>query len=294
MASEALQRVLEKLRERPVVSGEPVEVWRAGMEERAKSFRPKEGTNFESVDAGGVRAEWVVPADADDRVLIYFHGGGYCCGSINTHRVLASFLAHACRARVLNVDYRLAPEHPYPAGVEDGIAVYRWLRSQNVPAAKIILGGDSAGGGLVVAALMSLRDAGDALPAAAVLICPWTDLTMSGESIRSGAEDELIARLPDLIQLKDWYLNGHDPADPMVSQIFGDLTSLPPLLVHVGNADILVDDGRRIAERAIEAGVATTLDEWNEMVHVWHSMAPILPEGQQAIDRIGEFVRSHT
>lgn len=294
MASEGLARVLERLRERPAVTDEPIEVWRAGMEERATSFRPKEGVAFEPVDAGGVPAEWVVPAKADDRVFIYFHGGGYCCGSIATHRVMASFLANAAGGRVLNVDYRLAPEHPYPAGLEDAISAYRWLLSQGLPADRMAMGGDSAGGGLTLAALMSLRDAGDPLPAAAVLICPWTDLTLSGDSIATGAEDELIARLPDLVRLKDWYLNGHDATDPMVSPLFADLAHLPPMLVHVGSADILVDDGRRIAARAEEAGVEVILDEWAEMVHVWHSMAPILPEGQQAIDHIGDYLRERT
>lgn len=294
MASKALARVLERLRERPVVTDEPVENWRAGMEERAKAFRPKDGVTFESVDAGGVPAEWVVASNADERVFIYFHGGGYCCGSIDTHRVLASFVAEACRARVLNVDYRLAPEHPYPAGVEDAVAAYRWLVAQGVGADRITMGGDSAGGGLSLAAMMSLRETGAPLPAAAVLICPWTDMTLSGDSIATGAEDELIARVPDLVRLKDWYLDGHDAADPMVSPVFADLSGLPPMLVHVGLADILADDGRQVAERAKSAGVDVTIDEWEEMVHVWHSMAPILPEGQQAIDRIGEFVRART
>lgn len=293
MASKALQRVLERLRERPVVTDEPIEVWRAGMEERAKAFRPMENTTFEAVDAGGVPAEWVIPDNAEDRVFIYFHGGGYCCGSVSTHRVLASFLAHACRGRVLNVDYRLAPEHPYPAGVQDGVSVYRWALSTGVQPTRVAIGGDSAGGGLTLAALMSLRDAAETLPAAAVLICPWTDLTLSGDSIVSGAEEELIARLPDLVRLKDWYLKGHDAEDPLVSPIFADLSGLPPTLVHAGGADILADDGRRVADRLNAAGVDATLDEWDEMVHVWHSMAPILPEGRQAVDRIGDFVRRH-
>jgi acetyl esterase/lipase len=287
-----MTRVLARLRERPVVTGEPVEIWRAGMEERAKSFRPKEGVSFEPVDAGGVAAEWAVPSNAEDRVLVYFHGGGYCCGSVTTHRVLVSFLAVACGARVLNVEYRLAPEHPYPAGIEDAVSAYRWLLSQNVPAARVAIAGDSAGGGLALAAMMRLRDAGDVLPASAVLLCPWTNLTLSGDSIASGAESELIARLPDLVRLKDWYLNGHDPGDPFVSPIFADLSGLPPMLIHVGKADILIDDGRRVAERARAAGVDATLEEWDEMVHVWHSMAPILPEAREAIDTIGGFLRA--
>lgn len=294
MASEALERVLAALRGRPPVTDEPIEVWREGMEERARSFRPKKGVAFETVDAGGVPAEWVVPENVEGRVLVYFHGGGYCCGSIRTHRVLASFLADACRARVLNVDYRLAPEHPYPAAVHDALAAYRWLRNEGVADDAITVGGDSAGGGLSLALMMSLRDAGERLPAGAVLLCPWTDLTLSGDSIATGAEDELIARLPDLIRLKDWYLDGHDPRDPMVSPVFGDLSLLPALLVHVGTADILIDDGRRAAQRARTAGTEATLEEWDDMVHVWHSMAPILPEGRDAIEGVGAFVRGVT
>ncbi len=291
MASEAMAGVLERLRERPRRTDEPIDVWRDGMEDRAKAFRPQEGVSFDPVNAAGVDAEWTIPSITDNRFLIYFHGGGYCCGSISTHRVFASFLAVASKARVLNVGYRLAPEHPYPAAVHDAVAVYEWLLAQNIAPGSIAMGGDSAGGGLTIAALMSLRDARRALPAAAVLLCPWTDLTLSGASIESGSEAELVARLPDLIQLKEWYLNGHTPEDPMISQIFVDLTGLPPMLVQAGKADILLDDGRRFAQRAVEAGVNATLEEWDEMIHVWQALAPILPEGQQAVNRIGKYLQ---
>lgn len=264
---------------------------REELEALAKSFKPLGKITCARMVAGDVPAEWILPAGITaERVLLYFHGGSYIAGSINSHRALAANIASAGGARALVVDYRLAPEHPYPAALEDALAAYRWLLANNIPGDKTYIAGDSAGGGLAVALLVALRDSGDPLPAAAVCISALTDMAFTGESIKTKADVDLILDCGKEIQFAQMYLGDTDPRAPLVSPLYADLRGLPPLLIQVGSDEILLSDSTRLAENARTAGVVVTLEVWEGMQHVWHFAASLIPEGRNAIRRIGEFI----
>jgi acetyl esterase/lipase len=288
MASPELQTVNDLIRATEMTSGS-VEERRAAIEQF--SGPPPEGTRVETVDAGGVPAEWVIAHGVErERVILYVHGGGYVIGSLNTHRPLVARLSAAANARVLNVDYRLAPEHPYPAAVDDAVAAYRWVLAQGVAPSSIAISGDSAGGGLTLATLLALRDAGEPMPAAAVPISPWADLEGTGESVTTRAAVDLMCKIEGLKEMADWYAAGQDLRQPYLSPIHADMSGLPPMLIHVGDSEILRDDAVRVAERARAAGVDVTLEVWDEMPHVWHAFAGILPEADEAIAQIGTWL----
>ncbi|MCX8072806.1 MAG: alpha/beta hydrolase [Candidatus Binatia bacterium] len=292
MASEALNMIVNMLRSQRPLHEPTVQEMRAGLEAMAQMSVLPADVEMSSVEAEGVPAAWVVvPESEAHRVVLYLHGGGYVIGSIRTHRDLAQRIARAARARVLLIDYRLAPEHPHPAAVEDSTQAYRWLLRQGFEPAAMAVAGDSAGGGLTVATLVALRDAGDPLPAAAVCLSPWVDLEGLGESMTTKADvDPMVQREP-LLRMAAMYLGGKDPRTPLAAPLYADLKGLPPLLIQVGTAETLLDDSMRLAERARAAGVDVTLEPWEDMIHVWQAFASMLPEGQQAIDRIGEFLR---
>jgi epsilon-lactone hydrolase len=293
VASPEVQKVIDMLRTGIGAANGTIEEMRAGMEALTGALPPPRDISVQPVEARGVPAEWVSVKDAQpDGTVLYFHGGGYVLGSVRTHRTLVSGISRAARARVLSLDYRLAPENPFPAAVEDGLAAYRFLLEGGTPPERVALAGDSAGGGLTVAVLLALRDAGQRLPAAAVCISPWFDLTLTGESMRTRAEVDPLVRSEHLQLVADAYLAGADPRTPLASPLHGDLTGLPPMLIQVGTAEVLLDDSTRFAAAAREAGVDVTLETWDEMIHVWHAFAVILPEGRQAIDRIGEYLRT--
>ena len=259
-----------------------LEELRVSFEQRMSEFPGEPDVRYAPVDAGGVPAEWIVaPGAVEQRVLLFLHGGAYVLGSVKTHRDLIGRLSRAAGVRALGLDYQLAPEHPFPAAVEDSTAAYRWLVANGTDPASIVVAGDSAGGGLVMATLLALRDAVDPLPAAGVCLSPWIDL-VAQEGEESGSLQTSAKR----------HLGGHDPRTPLASPLYADLRGLPLLLIHAGGSEDLLDDSTRLAERTRAAGVDTSLEVWDDMVHVWHLWAPILPEGQQAIERIGEFVRS--
>jgi epsilon-lactone hydrolase len=293
MSQQQLQALVEMLRSRPVVNpNASVEETRAGFEQMASMFPVDADIKREVVSAGGVKAEWVSAPDADaGRAVLYLHGGGYVIGSINTHRSLAARLSRASKARVLVIDYRLAPEHPHPTAVDDSIAAYRWMLTQGLKPARIAVAGDSAGGGLTVATLVAIRDAKLPLPAAGACLSPWIDLEGIGESMMTKAGVDPIVQKAGLLQMSAAYLGGKDARTPLAAPLYADLSGLPPLLIQVGTAETLLDDASRLAERARKAGVTVSYEPWEGMIHVWHLFAPMLDEGQQAIDRIGEFVR---
>ncbi len=295
MASKELEQVLELIRSRPVPEETPsIEEMRAGME-AAPQFPLDEDVRHDEVDAGGIPGEWIMTSEAvEERVLYYLHGGGYVMGSVNTHRGMISRISRAAKARALAINYRLAPENPFPAAVADATAAYRWLLSTGVDPGQVVIAGDSAGGGLTVATLLALRDAGDPLPAAGVCISPWVDLEGLGESMTTKAGVDPMVAKDGIVGMGKAYLGGEDPHTPLAAPIYADLKGLPPLLIQVGTAEVLLDDAVRLAERAKEGGVDANLEPWEDMFHVWHAFAAMLPEGQQAIDRIGEFVREHT
>ncbi len=295
MANQQLQTIIQTIRSQPDLRGAPIEQRRAAMEAVTVMFPVPDDVTGEPVDAGGIPAEWIAAPSTDaERVIYYLHGGGYAMGSINSHREMISRLSRASGARALASDYRLSPEHPFPAAVEDATTAYRWLLSTGVDPARIVIAGDSAGGGLTVATLVSLRDAGDPLPAAAVCLSPWVDMEATGDSMTTKAEADPMITHKDVLEGAQAYLNGADPRTPLAAPLYADLTGLPPLLIQVGTAEVLLDDSTRLAERARSAGVDVTLEPWDDMIHVWQTMAAILPEAQQAIDRIGEFIRQHT
>ena len=291
MASPQFEKLVEIIWSNKRPPGDhPVEKLRAGMEKT--SLPPGEDVTATAVDAGGVPAEWVVTPEADaGRTIVYFHGGGYCIGSVLGHRAMLSHLAAAARARVLSVGYRLAPEDPHPAALDDAVRAYRWaIASGGADPARTVIGGDSAGGGLTVAALVALRDAGDPLPAAGVCLSPWVDLTQSGATITSKADEDPMVRAEDLARWADAYRAERTGSDPAISPLFADLAGLPPLLIDVGTAEVLLDDARRLANRARGAGVEVTLTVAEDMLHVWHFFAGAVPEADDAIARVGAFI----
>lgn len=294
MPSDQLKFVVDMLRNAPAIDGADVLTMRKNMEAAVAAVPPPAGTTVTKVAANGVPAEWTVADGArDDAAIIYFHGGGYAMGSLNSHRGHCARLSRAARAHVLSVDYRLGPEHPHPAAVEDAVAAVRFVRKSGFAPGRTAIAGDSAGGGLTLAALIALRDAGDPTPAAGLCISPWTDLAGTGDSIESKAAEDPMVRAADLALMADAYLAGRDPKTPLASPLYANLAGLPPLLLQVGSAEILLDDAVRVAERARAAGVEVELRVWPDMFHVWHAFADILPEGQQAVEEMAAFFEKH-
>ncbi|HMU89584.1 MAG: alpha/beta hydrolase [Pseudomonadales bacterium] len=243
----------------------------------------------------GVPAEEITAEGADTRqALLYFHGGGYALGGFVTHRTLVSDLSRASRRRAYLIDYRLAPENSFPAPVEDAVAAYRALLDLGYSSQQIVLGGDSAGGGLTLATMLALKQQGLPLPAGGLCISPWADLEMTGSSHQSKADEDPMVRKPDLLNWTQIYLKGADPKNPLASPIHGDFSGLPPLLIQVGTAETLLDDARMVADRAKKAGVTVQLQEWQDMIHVWHHFAAVVGDARKAIDEAGRFFQSLT
>ena len=270
-----------------------IDKMRNNFVQSTKNFAaPPEDVAVEPVDVNGIPAEWMTAPGVDtDRALLYLHGGGYVIGSIGTHRGLTGALSKAANCRVLSLDYRLAPEHPYPAAVEDATSAYRWLLAQGINAKKISISGDSAGGGLTLATLLALKDAGDELPGAAAPISPWTDMEGTGESMKTKVELDPMVEPGGLMGMAKFYMGDGDYRAPTASPLYGDFSGLPPLLIQVGDLETLLDDATRVTEKAKAAGVDVTLEVWEGMVHVWHLFAPMVPEGREAITRIGQFLQ---
>jgi acetyl esterase/lipase len=248
------------------------------------------GVTFTPGEAGGITGEWTaVPGAAEARTLLYLHGGGYFACSPQTHRPVAA--AYAKRGfRVFTPAYRLAPEHPFPAAIEDARAAWDGLVGQGHAPESLTVSGESAGGGLTLALLLNVRDAGQPLPAAAALFSPWTDLANTGASVVSHVGREAMLWGPGLTLAAQAYLNGADPKTPLASPYYGDLTGLPPLLIHVGSREVLLEDSRRLAERARAAGVHVELRVWPVVSHAWQ-LAEFVPEARESLDLAAEFLK---
>src|SRR5262245_52715665 len=245
--------------------------------------------------AGGVPVEWIeVPGLASTRVVLYLHGGGYSLGSARSHRSLAKRIAFEARARVVVPDYRLAPEHAFPAAVEDALAAYRGLLASGVEPERIAVAGDSAGAGLTLSLLVALRDAGVPLPACAVLLSPFADLECRGESYVTWAASDPIVSREMALGMARAYVGAGDPGHPLASPVRAELRGLPPLLIQVGDREVVLDDARTIARRARQADVPVQLELWTGVVHAWHLFASALPEAQRAIEALASFVRQRT
>jgi monoterpene epsilon-lactone hydrolase len=295
MASPEFHALVNKMRSRPRQLNQTIDQARAGMVATSQAFPPSSTAKFEPVNANGVSAEWTsIPGGGQIPVILYFHGGGYCIGSAETHRDLVSRLCEAAGARALSVNYRLAPENPFPAAVDDGVASYRWLKSQGVPARSIVIAGDSAGGGLTLATLLALRDAGDELPAGGVCMSPVTDHAKEGDSMRTRVDLDPMVHPTSSTAYSQMYLGGGDAKAPLASPLYADLKGLPPLLILVGTWEVLMDDSTRFAAKAKEAGVSVELEVWEEMIHIWPYFAKAIPEGRQAIERMSAFIRKHS
>lgn len=293
--SEALDTIVAQIRESfGQLEGKSVQEQRAFLDQAFGGIRLAEDITVQQVSANGIPAEWIAAPNAGSAVVLYLHGGGYVIGSIASHRELVSRIARAAAARVLIIDYRLAPESPFPAAVDDAVSAYRFLLSQGVAAEQIAIAGDSAGGGLTLATLIALRDAGERLPACGVTLSAWTDLAITGESIESRAHLDPMVQKQGIAEMAGAYLVGADSQHPLASPLYADFTGLPPLLMQVGTAETLHDDTMRVADKARGAGVDVTVEAWEDMFHVFQSSAAALPEGQQAIEKIGAFVQART
>jgi acetyl esterase/lipase len=267
---------------------------RLDLDALGRSYGIAADVTVEPATAGGVRAEWTAtPAAADDAALLDLHGGGYVIGSLDSHRHLAAEAGRACGCRTLALDYRLGPEHPFPAAVEDAVAGYRYLLGRGLRPGRIALAGDSAGGGLVVAAMVAIRDAG--LPQAGCGWClsPWVDMEATGETMTSKAAADPTVQKAGILDMAKLYLGGADPRSPLAAPIYADLAGLAPLLIQVGAAETLLDDALALAKTAGAADVGVALQIWPEMIHVWHLFHPELAAGRRAIAVGGDFVRAH-
>ena len=265
-----------------------IEEQRVSQEKSSRIARLPKDVRCQPLSANGVPAELIQAAGMDSGAILYLHGGAYALGSIKTHREFVGRLASATGMRGLLLDYRLAPEHPYPAALEDATAAYHWLIAQGYEASQIMIAGDSAGGGLALATLLVLRDAGEALPAGAVCISPWTDLASTGESIQTKAQVDVVLDPNTLDLYAKAYAGEHDVRSPLISPLYADLHGLPPLLIQAGADEILLDDATRCADKARKAGVDVTLEIWDEMFHVF-PLLPFIREAKEAVERIAAF-----
>jgi acetyl esterase/lipase len=250
---------------------------------------------LQAVDLGGILGEWSVVAGSNaSRVLLFFHGGGYCSGSILSHRRLVTEAGRAAGCRTLAVGYRLAPEHPFSAALEDALTSWRFLLQQGISAHDIAIGGDSAGGGLTVVLMNHLRDAGMEPPGCAWLVSPWTDLTLSGSTVATKETVDPLVHESYLRELVSAYLPKQvDPRDPRVSPLFANLSGLPPMLIQVGSAEALLADATRLAAAAGAADVPVTLEVWPHMIHAWPLWNARLAVGREALEDAGAFIRRH-
>jgi epsilon-lactone hydrolase len=266
---------------------------RRHLDALASRFRLPDDVHVEVMRANGVAAEWTrTPNANEEHVVIFLHGGGYVSGSLSSHRHMVAEVGRAAAARTFSPDYRLAPEHPFPAALEDAMLGYRHLLSSGVDPRRIAIAGDSAGGGLAVAMLICIRDSGLPLPGCGWCISPWVDLEGIGQSMITQASIDPLIQKAALLDQAAAYLNGADPRSPLAAPIYADLRGLPPLLIQVGSAETLLDDATRLAGLAGAAGVQVTLEIWADMIHAWHWFHPRLAEGRQALSGAGAFIQS--
>jgi acetyl esterase/lipase len=254
---------------------------------------PAFGVDIAKTEVGGLYAEWLTPKERmSGKVLLYLHGGAYVVGGCDMHRQMVSHLARAGHIRTLLPEYRLAPEHKFPAAVDDAVMAYRHLIETGTRPEDIIVGGDSAGGGLSVALLLALRDAGDALPAAAVLLSPFLDATGSGESMRTRADQDPWFQASDVPVIADHYCERHQRRFPLVSPVYADIEGLPPMFIQVGDDEILLSDSERLANECAAKGIDVELEVWPGMWHVFQMFVGKMPESRQAINKMGAFIQA--
>jgi monoterpene epsilon-lactone hydrolase len=291
--AEAVKAMLIQFRQQQQDTGEvTLEEMRANMGSFGEFATEPDGVTWEPVDAGGVPAIWAIPdGGAADRAVQYLHGGGYVLGSAEIYKRFTGHLAKAVGCGVLSVDYGLAPENPHPGPVNDGVKVYRWLLDQGYAAEHIAIAGDSAGGGLTLATVLKLADDGLPQPAAAVPLSPWTDMEGLGDSMQANAERDVLLKADELKGMTDLFLGGADPRDPLAAPVHGDYTGVCALYIQVGGDEALLDDARRVADRAGTHGVEVQIDVFPEMQHVFQMAVGNMPEADDAVARIGAYLR---
>ena len=248
----------------------------------------------EKINMEGIQAEWLIPFPSSahsEKVILYLHGGGYITGSIEDHRMMCGLLANATETKVLIPEYRLAPEHPFPAALDDALKVYQWLLDQGYSSTNMIIAGDSAGGGLSIATVLALKEKSGSLPAAVVCLSPWADLALTGQSHTTKAKAEAILNKDVLHEWALCYTDESNLTNPLVSPIHGDFHGFPPLLIQVGSEEILLDDSTLLVEKAKSAGVDVTLKIWDDMWHVWQALGDLIPENKKTFEEIGQFVQ---
>lgn len=266
---------------------------RKGFGEGKKQIQIPHGIQWERINADGVASEWISPPNASqDSALLFLHGGGGVLGLYNTHRWMVGHIALSCGFRALLPDYRLAPEHPFPSGLNDCVTAYRWLLSQGYPPQRIVVAGDSMGGMLTITLLLALHETKQPLPGAAVCMSPNTDPTCRGKTMRTNALKDAILSPKFARTMMRLYVNDHDLNDPLIAPLHADLSGLPPILIQAGADEILLDDSVRFSDRAKAAGTNVMLEVWPQMWHDWHTQVPSLPEANQAIDHIAKFIHS--
>jgi len=291
MSDTAIGALRAKLMSRP--RSDDYRQRRRDIDARGLQYGLASDVSVEVTSANGVPAEWTSTPQAErDAVLLYLHGGGFVIGSLHSHRHLVCEAGRAARAFTLALDYRLAPEHPFPTAVEDAVAGYRFLLARGYTPGRIAIAGDSAGGGLVVSAMIAVRDAGLPQPACGWCISPWVDLEALGETMSSKAAADPTVQKAGILDMARLYLNGADPRSPLAAPIYADLAGLAPLLIQVGAAETLLDDAIRLAKIAGAVDVRVDLQIWPEMIHVWHLFHPELKAGLRAIEQGGSFVRA--
>ena len=290
VTTSVLEQILAAKRANPYASEKTIEQLREEHRSGGAKVPLPNETNYCKVDVGGIHCEWVESINAkSNQVFLFLHGGGYYRGSSEATRPTAAKVSKASGMRCLSVNYRLAPEHPFPAAIEDVYNSYRWLVDQGINAKNIVVGGISAGGGLTLALLLKLKQRKEVLPAGAVPISAWTDLTQSGPSMKDLAANDPIISKEYLDRMASYYLGNTPAKTPLASPLFGDISGFPPLLIQVGTAETMMDDSKRLAKRAIAAGVYVEFEPWQDMFHGWHGSAHILEEAEQAIQSIGRF-----
>jgi acetyl esterase/lipase len=285
-----LDRLRDALRANAADPDSSPQELRARMDANSACMYVPPEVTVEPTTVGGIAAERLTPPGPGAGTVLYLHGGGYCTGSLLSVRGLGAGIASASKAVVIDLDYRLAPEHPCPAGIEDVLVAYDALLADGVDPARLAIGGDSAGGGLTMAALVAIRDSGRPLPSAGFGISPWLDMELTGPSIDANAHLDPMVSRKQIERMADWYAADLPRDDPRLSPVRADLAGLPPLLLHVGSAEALLDDSLRFAAVARAAGVDVTCEQWPDMIHVWHMFAPRLPAASDALDAIGTWL----
>ena len=272
-----------------------IEKQRKELENNVFLFKKPRKMKVRSLEINGVSAEWLYQkGQIEDRAILYLHGGSYNAGSLNTHRSLAARIGKISSSPVLSIDYRLAPENPFPAALEDAVSAYNWLiEHKNIKPNKIAIAGDSAGGGLTFATLLKLREEEKTFPACAIGLSPWTDLALTGDSIKTKADVDIMLTENEGEQSAELYLRDIARNHPLASPLYADLKGLPPLFIQTGTAEIILDDSTRFAEKAEKSGVKVTLDLWPDMFHVFQIFGNLMPESKKALEKIGHFIKEN-